>query len=358
MALLYANGWDDCYDYTDVLYGITTGYADSNYLGTRVGRGGRGRAMDLGIYTDNYTQRNFVVSWPEQATGAGIIVEFACDITSRINGQYDNGGIYLRNGAADSLKLFYAAPGVLGARYPATGALVYGDGIGYAPYRGLNSWIQVKCGPINPGGPQTLEVICDGIHILNYDMNRSGQVNFRLDSMRIDADNTLARSWVFDDLIVMDTSGDSCNDLLGDSWVRVDNPISDEGPNDGTPATGTDHYAMVDDEYISEANDDLITLVGVNHTEMFGFPALPSNATVHGLQILAYAKTDIGGSAKLKGAVRADGTLYVPTAEALVGSAYLRHVMPVLVNPDGDVEWNATAIADINAMHFGVKRTL
>lgn len=154
-----------------------------------------------------------------------------------------------------------------------------------------------------------------------------------------------------DDLYICDTSGSKNNDFLGD--VRVDTllPTGDGTYKEFTPSAGTDHYALVDETTLNEA--DYVESDVVGERDSFttgGLPALVSQ-TIFGVQVNASAKKSDAGSRSLSTLVRSGTTDSEGSASALSTSTTTLTQM-FENDPDGSVAWTE---AKVNAAEFGAK---
>lgn len=160
-------------------------------------------------------------------------------------------------------------------------------------------------------------------------------------------------TWNMDDLYVLDGSGSTSNDFLND--VRVDALFPDaDGANTAwTPSTGTDHFALVDD---NPANDDTDynSSSGVGNKDTFGFPNAPvSGADIHAVQLCATVRKTDAGTAMHKGIWRTGGVDYL-SGELGVSSSYaiLRSIFDR--QPSDNSVINDTKF---NAAEFGLQKS-
>lgn len=152
-----------------------------------------------------------------------------------------------------------------------------------------------------------------------------------------------------DDLYVCDGSGGASDDFLGDVAVDAIYPNGAGTHSDGTPSTGSDQYAVVDETPMN-GDTDYNTLAAVSDRDSFAFPNAPvASATILGVQVKIQARLDSGGTAGLKASTRIGGTDY-DGAESAVGGSYAVHRQIWDVKPSDSTPWVDT---DINAAEFG-----
>lgn len=113
----------------------------------------------------------------------------------------------------------------------------------------------------------------------------------------------------FDDIFVLDTTGNTNNDFLPSSRVTAQFPTSDITTN-WTPSTGNDHYAMVD-EALPDDNTSYITGNSANDIDQFEVSDLSANAlTIHGVKLSIDSALDSAGSREIKQILDSSGNNY------------------------------------------------
>jgi hypothetical protein len=161
-------------------------------------------------------------------------------------------------------------------------------------------------------------------------------------------------NWKLDDLIIMDTSGSTMNDFLGDTRIDTLIPSASGSQNDFTASSG----AQIDcvDDALGAANDntDYIFSKTVGDKQSFQMTDMTAEPnTVHGLQLrtrTARPTTGLRGySAYLRsGAVESAGP------EIGVASSYSwRRNGFITTDPDTGLAWEAAV--GINGVRMGVE---
>jgi hypothetical protein len=161
---------------------------------------------------------------------------------------------------------------------------------------------------------------------------------------------------VFDDLYVCDGSGSDNNDFLGDCRVDAHFPTADGATHTFTPSTGSDHYAMVDEEapdddttYNAAASSSLKDTLEVDDFKNTG-------GVIYGAQVLVSAKKSDAGASSLCPVVRHNSTDNDGTAVALSTSYnYVRQIYEQNPNGGSPTDWTES---DFNAAEFGYKKTV
>lgn len=154
------------------------------------------------------------------------------------------------------------------------------------------------------------------------------------------------------------TEGD-LPDIWGDTTVGLQRPSSDGATHDwlaeapaGT-SSGADHYTMVDDA----TPDGLATvLTDSGAAELHGLTAVPSDATVKGVQGVICAEKDLAGTAAFVHLYHVDATDYPSDVECHPGAGqFLYYLDPRQQSIASGADWTA---AELNAMQFGIQRTV
>ena len=136
--------------------------------------------------------------------------------------------------------------------------------------------------------------------------------------------------------------------LVESRWVDSDGDV-----NDGTPSTGTDHYALVDENPgYNEA--DYVDLPNVGNEELYTVPTGLTGGTIHGVAVVAHAaKTDAGDCAIRNQAKAAGGTIVQGPDRGLSTTSLMYYDQ--LPDVPGGTGWGDS---DVNDLQVGVDRTL
>jgi hypothetical protein len=155
-----------------------------------------------------------------------------------------------------------------------------------------------------------------------------------------------------DDIYVCDGTGSSHNDFLGEVEIEAIFPSSDYGTCDWTCSTGTDHYALIDDNP-PDADSTYISTDTVDHKDLFDYEDVSGDAGILGLQINTLARIE-SAARNLTPMVRSAGTEYDQTAQSVTGMSYRDFVTILESDPATSSAWT---VANLNAAQFGVKMT-
>lgn len=157
----------------------------------------------------------------------------------------------------------------------------------------------------------------------------------------------------WDDMYVLDASGTSHNDFLGDIRVDAHYPDANGANNDSTPSTGTDRSATID-ETTPNDDTDYNTITTVGHKDTLSLQSLVNaGATLHAVQASVYGKKTDEGDGSYAVVARQDSIDY-DGPSVLANTVYgYAAVQPYGTAPDG----TAWTEAKFNAIEIGYKRT-
>lgn len=206
-----------------------------------------------------------------------------------------------------------------------------------------------------------------------YIHNSAGTVNIRVngvDVLNLTSQDTQysTNQWVnslifagtagntyIDDLYLLDDTGSTNNDFLGNVKVETLYPDGDGNESDWTPSTGS-NWQNVDDA--TPDDDSTYNYVGSGA----GFPmndlyTLDNLTTVQGdvfgIQVNSYVRKDDAGSVNLASIVRTGGTTYSGMGVASISDTYDYQRDILEENPDTATAWT---ISNINGLETGIRR--
>jgi hypothetical protein len=155
---------------------------------------------------------------------------------------------------------------------------------------------------------------------------------------------------LIDDVYICDGSGSTNNTFLGVCKVVTLRPTSDAAPNNGTPSTGNDHYALLD-EVKPDYSTSYISLTGNGDQEMFGYENLVSTSPVKGICLTTLAATAGAQDTKLKSVMKSGNSSTSFTSKPILGSGYYTAVQHISeTNPATSALWTAS---EVDAGTFG-----
>jgi len=155
-----------------------------------------------------------------------------------------------------------------------------------------------------------------------------------------------------DDLYILDGAGSLNNDFLNEVKVGVIYPNSDSGDAQWLLSTGSDHYALVDE---NPANDDTDYVYSdtLNDLDLYNFQdATGFGATIFGIQINTHARVTDAASRDLLIPIKSDTTVNNGSTYTVSSTSYMTFTRVSETNPHTSTLWTTTTL---NAALFGVK---
>ncbi len=165
-------------------------------------------------------------------------------------------------------------------------------------------WIDAHCTRDASAG--VIELWVDGVQIL--DVTGINTKAFASNNMIYagwgDASGNGSIGATFDDLFITNAT----KGRLGDSRIDTKVPTSDATPNNGTPSTGTDHFACVDEAQFNTS--DYITMPNTSgDKEVYGHGSIASTpAVVHSVRVVLVSQKTDAGAFSLEPLVVSGGT--------------------------------------------------
>lgn len=192
----------------------------------------------------------------------------------------------------------------------------------------------------------------NGVNILsatNVDTKNTANASVNQVSIGMDGNSLNTITWKYDDFYVLNTSGSSNNDFLGDIRVDAIYPNADGTHTDWTPSTGTDHYTLVDD--ITPNTSDYVSSGTAGQKDSFNMASPPALASevIFGVRVKVAALKDDAGSRSIKVGVRSGTTESVSAAQAL-STSQLYYSSIHEVDPDTGTAWTPSGIDNLQAL--------
>lgn len=247
---------------------------------------------------------------------------------------------------------------------------IYNDDAGYLyAYRGLSSgtllgstasavissaswfFLEVKITFSNTVGTVDVRVNeNDVINLTSQDTSNTG--NEWTDQFRVGGGQVYYTA--IDDVYLLNGSGSTNNDFLGDIKVECIRPTGAGNQTDFTPSTGS-NWENVDD--ITPDDDSTYNYhapQGLPGTDLFAMGDLTTiSGSIFGIQPIMFTRKDDAGSADLYSVIRTNSTDYVGSGVTL-GDSYIYHIDILEENPNTATAWTVT---DINNIEGGYRRT-
>lgn len=220
-----------------------------------------------------------------------------------------------------------------------------------------SAWNQIEIKAYIHGSAGTLLVKCNNVTIFNL---TSQNLNYDGGSLYADGVSLSGASMgggqnVFriSDVIVMDTTGSYCNDLLGARRVQAMVPTGAGNYSQWTPSAGS-NYQNVDEVPPTDDTDYNATST-VNNIDTFVVGDVSNaNATIDAAVVQIYGKSSDAGFSRAKGICRSNSVDGLSDSEVVLTNSYRYGMSPIYVDPNTGVPFT---VAGLNAAEFGYKRT-
>jgi len=194
------------------------------------------------------------------------------------------------------------------------------------------------------------EVRVDGVNVLsgsNVDTRTGADTRF----VRFRCDEW---SQYLDDIYICDTDGTTNNDFLGQVIVEAVFPNADGDSSDWTPASGTDNYAMVDDN----PTDDDTSYVESNtegETDLYQYTDLSTITDEDILGVVLKTEprmTAFPGDLDIYQTVKSGSTASDGDGVNIADDSYTSIQRVLETDPDTSSVWTASGV---NGAQFGIK---
>lgn len=227
----------------------------------------------------------------------------------------------------------------------------------------LNIWryLEIKIVIHDTTGSVTIKV--DGLTVISYTGIDTKQSAAGTKWSSVSFTSASNGSLCVDDIYILDTSGATCNDFLGDVQIIGLLPQTDAvgggGANaDFTPSTGSDHGAVVDDVG-PNGDTDYLSSDTVDHVDTWDFPALGYTGVIKAVAMNLVGKKENAGTRVIAAVTCPDsspaGTNYVHGTDKYLATDYLNKQSIWELNPEDSAAWE---VADVDGAEFGVKITV
>jgi len=157
-------------------------------------------------------------------------------------------------------------------------------------------------------------------------------------------------TFIYNDLYILDSSTqagpNAFSDVLGDCYIYEVYPTADGNYKQWTPSTGTDHYALVDDNPPNDDTDYVsATTVSLRDSYLYTLPTISSGGIL-ATMLSPYARKTDAGVRRIVDMVRAGGTDYDGTSEQAINIAYQFKPMIRTFDPSTSAEWQSAAVTE------------
>jgi len=166
------------------------------------------------------------------------------------------------------------------------------------------------------------------------------------DTIRLVATNASGVLLYYDDLYLLDETGSTNNTFLGPVKVETIFPSADSAV-DCTPSTGSDNYALLDD---NAANDDTDYVTGAAaDVDLYDYPSVDSNV-IFGLVVNTVCRETDATPLDIVQLAKSGSTTGSSAAETIGSSTYVMRKAIFEENPDTSSAWTNSGV---NAAQFG-----
>lgn len=151
------------------------------------------------------------------------------------------------------------------------------------------NYVELWFKPTNSANGGFMNVYVDGSNVATIASQNVVSGTFfttygvRLGAGWSDSSQTGGENIAFDDIYCMHVDGVTHTGPLGDSKVVLLSPTSDLTPNDWTPSTGSDNYALIDEQ--DWDTSDYIDATTTGDADHYDLTTLAAADAVHGLRI-------------------------------------------------------------------------
>jgi hypothetical protein len=191
----------------------------------------------------------------------------------------------------------------------------------------------------------TIELRVDGATVATVnDVNTGGSSsNMNYSEVLIASPGHVTYAAIIDDVYVCDGSGNTNNSFLGPCRVTTLFPTSDAGPNQGTPSTGNDHYALIDEVQVDTSSTYITVLDG--DQELFGYADLTTEGAVKGVCLTTLSAPIGANGNKLKSLLKSGNSTSNYAAKYIRGGGVYSAVQQISeTNPDTSNAWTPSEI--------------
>lgn len=348
MALLFFDGFDHCSN--TQLYRKWAGVVDASDFSVSASaarNGAGGIFMDISTASDG--------GYVNFSGNDTIILGFALKWITSINIWGTDSGdsfsaIAFREGSNNHVSVNFASDGTI---------MVYKDNstlLGSSSSGLFNGatwyYLEIKVTVHDSAG--IVEIKLDGTTVLNLtgQDTKDGGTSI-INSIRIGCAGVSAHDIYLDDLYICDDTGSENNDFLGDVKVETLFPDADGTNSDFTCSSGSDHYALIDE---NPPNDDTDYNESTAASEMdtVSFDAAAAAGTILGVQVSSCVKKTDAGTLTARNVVRSGASPAETESSDHSPSTDYTYITNIWEKePVDDVAWTLTKI---NAAEFGVKR--
>lgn len=224
-----------------------------------------------------------------------------------------------------------------------TGATALSVGVWY--------YIEIKASISDTVGTAVLHI--DNQTVVSFSGDtKNGGTSTNIDYVSLSPATFRGYGATYDDLYILDSTGATNNDFLGD--IRIETLYPDGNGNSsqlvGSDADSTDNYQLVD-ETGTPSSADYVASGNLGDKDTYTFTGLATTSgTIKGVQVNSWAAKSDSGARNVKNITRLSGT-EDQSASLPLQTTYMPHLSVHETKPGGG-SWT---ISDVNNAEFGVQ---
>jgi len=191
----------------------------------------------------------------------------------------------------------------------------------------------------------------NGVQVFDFSGNTQSSANAKTNGVIIgvkDHDEYFIGKVYVDDFAINDTTGSVNNSRIGQGGIFPLFPTADTTVTSLTPSTGTDHYALVDENPPSDA--DYVQANTPGYQDLYALADLATAAQIDAVAVTGRMLAVNGAGAPATLVARSGASITNLTTRYLDGSArYFTDIMET--DPNGTIPWT---LAAVNSLQVGV----
>jgi hypothetical protein len=343
VALLKMHGFEGA---PDVSPGIST---NSGSIVAVTGRDGVGKAIQNGS-----TAGASILIVPVGSAVSTLIVQFAAKVNLAVQGGSTLEGSKLvsllgDSGATTHLTITIDATNKLQLRRGGPTGTVIATETGV---RSDATWVYLEIKATVDDAVGTCIVRANGVEVINFtgDTKNAGTAT-TLDTLSFGFAGNLTAHPI-DDLIIMDSTGSTMNDFMGDHVIKGLRANGNGAANQWTGSDGdsTDNYLLSDE--LPFSSTDYVGDFTPGNQDIYAFEDLSITGTVRAVRPLLYAAKTDAGIRSVKALKRATSGTIVGSSDLALSTTYAILDAPIW---ETDADGTAWTVAKVNSAQFGVQ---
>lgn len=211
-------------------------------------------------------------------------------------------------------------------------------------------WIEFKVVCDNAAGSYELKI--DGISEISASgIDTQSNLAYYDQVLLSGTDLSATETPRFDDFFIMDGTGGSYNDFVGQRRIDVIVPDGDTATVDWAVSGGSNHWELVDDLDPDDDTTYVEDTVGTNQ-DRWTYSALADMGDIDALCLITDVRVTDANTYDLTTVVKSGGTEYTANAGTISSTAYAMPERLMLVDPDTAIAWTQ---GGVNSVEMGVE---